>query len=436
LKTLIKNGMLINADSTQHADILITGSRISNIKASIDDPEAKIIEARGKYIIPGGIDPHVHLKLKSPAGFSADDFESGSQAALYGGTTTILDFVTPFKGQSLIEALKQRQIEAVNCISNLSFHISPVDLHSGLSEEISACIDKGYKTFKAYLAYKESIGLEDNQLLRIMKILAVHQALLMVHCELGDEVEKKRNDLFEQGLAGVASHPQSRPNKLEALAVKKLIEYAAETKCPVYVVHVSTKEAIQLIEKAQQEGVEVYAETCPQYLLLDKELYSHDFSSSAQHVCSPPYRSFEDRNALWKALQNGVINTIGTDHCPFNLSQKAHGKDDFRKIPNGIGGIEHRLSLMYSYGVMEGKISLMKWVDLCSAAPARLFGFANSKGRIEEGYDADLVIWNPDDRGSISVKKHHQNCDSNVYEGFEIVGSAEKVLLAGEIVNE
>jgi dihydropyrimidinase len=402
----------------------------------IPPTDSILINATGKYIIPGGIDPHVHLHLPNSTGFSSDDFFTGSRAALFGGTTTIIDFVTPKKGQSLVEALALRKMEAQNALTDYSFHVSPIDWHENIEQEILTCKQMGITSFKVYLAYLQSIGLDKEVFFNVLKTVGKIGGSVNIHCEMGHEIDLLRDQFFERNQIEPLYHPLSRPNLLEAEAVKIAIEMADEAQCPIYIVHVSAKESVQYIKEAQQKGQKVWGETCPQYLLLDDSKYEGDFKQTAPFVLSPPLRKKEDQYALWKALVDGTIKTIGTDHCPFMLGQKEAGKNDFRKIPNGAGGIEHRLALIYTYGVLTHKISLNKWVDLCATQPAKAFGLFPKKGEIAIGSDADLVIWNPEIEQEISVKTHHQNCDSNIFEGFKTKGNVEYVIKNGEIILE
>ena len=437
MKLLIKNGTIINVDDTQKADILCNDGKIVEIrKKIIPDPTInRTIDAKGCYVIPGGIDPHVHMHLPSPAGFSSDDFFTGSKAALYGGTTTIIDFVTPKKGHSLAEAIQLRKEEAEKCLTNYSFHVSPIEWKDSIKEEIIDCINhEGFKSFKVYMAYKDSIGLNDDVLLKIMKIVGKAGGMVTVHCELGDNIEKLRTKFANENKLAPKYHPLSRPANLEAEAVNKAIELANEANCPLYVVHVSSKESLEYIEKAQKRGQAVIAETCPQYLLLDDSKYQGNFDQVAAYIMSPPLRKKEDNDALWEGLNKGVIKTVGTDHCPFTLAQKETGKDDFRKIPNGAGGVEHRLALLYTYGVLTDKITLNQFVAVTSTNAAKIFNLFPTKGIITEGSDADIVVWDPDKENTISTSTHHQNCNLNIYEGMRTFGSIKFLILGGDII--
>ncbi len=435
MRILIKNGTIINSDSTIVADVLIEDGKIIKIEKNLisNTSSDKIIDAKDCFVIPGGIDPHVHMHLPSPAGYSSDDFLSGSKAAIYGGTTTLIDFVTPKKGQSLEKAIEQRKLEAENCQTNLFFHVSPIEWRNSMEDEIKNCFDSGFKSFKVYMAYKSSIGLNDDVLLKVMKAVGKAGGTITIHCELGDDIEELRNEFAEEGKLSPEYHPLSRPSELEAKAVKKAIELAGKANCPIYIVHVSAKESLKYIKEAQAKGQAVMAETCPQYLLLDDSKYMGEFDQTAPFVMSPPLRKKENNNELWKAIIDGTIKTIGTDHCPFTLKQKQTGKNDFRGIPNGAGGVEHRLALLYTYGVLTGKISINQFVALTSTNAAKIFGLFPAKGVIAVGSDADIVIWDKQIENVISAKSHHSDCDINIYEGIKTIGIPKVVILDGVI---
>lgn len=438
MNILIKNGTIITSKESLNSDIYISDGRISQIENSliINELTDKTIDAKGKYIFPGGIDPHVHMHLPTPAGFSADDFETGSKAALLGGTTSLLDFVTPQKSQSLTDALIQRKAEANNSYCNYSFHVSPVEWTENSEQEIKNCIKAGITSFKVYMAYKESIGLSDKDILKVMQVVGKEGGIVTLHCELGDKIEELRNEFAKNSYLSPKYHPLSRPDYTEAEAVKSAIEMAKKANCSIYIVHTSCTKSIKYIKKAQQAGQIVYSETCPQYLLLDDSKYLGNFEDTCKYVMSPPLRKKEDQNTLWESINEGIVKTIGTDHCPFNSEQKEQGIDDFRKIPNGAGGVEHRMKLLYTYGVLENKITLNQFADITSTQAAKIFGLYPQKGEIAVGSDADLVIWNPETENTFSAKNHHQNCDLEIYEGFKTVGTPEIVILNGEIIVE
>jgi len=432
---LIKNGTIVNYNSTQKYDIFVDNSKISKVAKNITEYADKIIDATNKFIFPGGIDPHVHMNLPTPAGFSSDNFVSGSKAALMGGTTTIIDFVTPEKEQSLVDAFVERKKEAENSLINVKFHVSPIEWTNSTANEMEILVKKyGIRSFKIYLAYKNSIGIDDKVIIKVLETAKKLGVLVTAHCENDEIINYLQKKLISEGKTTPKYHPLSRPVEAEAEAIHKLIIFAKFIDTPIYIVHVSSRRGIEYIEKAQKKGVKIYAETCPHYLLLDDSVYEQDFDKAAKFVLSPPIRKKIDQEALWSAIKNGVISTIGTDHCPFNLKgQKDLGINDFTKIANGAGSVEHRLKLLYTYGVEQNKISLQKFVEISSKNPAKIFGLKN-KGEIKTGFDADLYIFNPNKKSIISTENHFQNCDNNIYEDFETTGNIETVIVNGKIL--
>ena len=437
MSILIKNGILIYSPGIMPADVLTEEGRISAIGNLTGYGEAgRVIDATGMYILPGGVDPHVHMHLPTAAGYSADDFVTGSRAALFGGTTTIIDFVTPGRGESLQHALEKRMREAEYSMADYSFHVSPVEWRNSTAEEIRECIRMGITSFKVYMAYKKTIGLEDEDILKVMKVVGKAGGIVTMHCEDGDRIEILRDKYYRNGQIAPLFHALSRPAEMEAAAVKKAIELAARADCPLYIVHVSSKKSLQHIRQARSKGQTVYGETCPQYLMLDESKNTGSFGQTAPYVMSPPLRTAEDNKALWEALTDGTLSTVGTDHCPFTMEKKQTGIEDFRIIPGGAGGVEHRLQLLYTYGLLTKRLSFNQIVNLISAGPAVIFGLGTRKGALAKGSDADLVIWNPKPDSVISVKSHHMNCDNNIYEGYPIKGRAEYVIRGGKVVIE
>lgn len=432
---LIKNAKIVNSEKTYIADILIKKSKIVQISENIKAENEQVIDAKNQYVFAGAIDPHVHFSLPTFAGTTADDFLTGSQSALSGGTTTVLDFVTPQKGESLVVALKKRKQEAENSKTNTFFHISPIEWTENTENELKKCVTEfGIKSFKIYTAYKNGIGINDDTIIKVLQAAKKLGVLVMVHCENDEIITHLRQKFIAQGKTSPKYHPISRPDIAEAEAINRIIAYSQITDTQVYIVHISSQKGIELISEAQKKGTKIFAETCPHYLLLNDKVYDQPFYEAAKYVLSPPIRKTADQNALWTAIQNGTIQTIGTDHCSFNLKgQKDLGINDFTRIANGAGGVEHRLSLMFTYGVLAGKITINKMVEICCEKPAQLFGL-HSKGWIEVGYDADIVIWNEKAENTISAKNHKQNCDNNIYEGFKTFGFAETVILQGKIV--
>ncbi len=433
---LIKNGLVVRTEKSYVSDILVKNGIISQIENNIKvEKDYQIIDASGKLIFPGGVDAHVHMELPTPAGPSSDDFYTGSKAAIAGGTTCIIDFVTPAKGESLFSALNKRKADASKSLIDYSFHMGITWWDESVKKEIIQCVkEEGITSFKTYLAYRASVGIDESELLEVMKTVAPLNALVTVHCEKGEIIDQLRKEFISQGKTNPVWHARSRPPETESESVKAVLKMAEETGCNVYIVHTSTAESIELIEDARKRGLNVYCETCPQYLLLDESVYEKPINEALAYVISPPIRAKKHQAAMWQALENGTVNVIATDHCPFNtFGQKDVGINDFTKIPNGAGGIENRLSLLYTYGVKTDKISIEKFVALTSENPAKIFGIFPQKGIIQKGSDADILIMDPNAKGIISAKKQFQNCDSNIYDGFKFSGDIETVILGGKI---
>jgi dihydropyrimidinase len=438
MKLLIQNAEVVTPRERFLTDLFLEGGQIAmtgSALASRTNPD-RVIDAYGYLVFPGGIDPHVHMHLPTSSGFSSDDFNSGSKAALLGGTTTLVDFVTPRRGQALTQALAERRAEAAEALTDHGLHVSPVEWRESLPMEIEACIMAGAVSFKVYMAYKDAIGVGDEVLEKVLKAVGRAGGMVTLHAELGDEIDRLRDALFEKGQRGPSAHPLSRPPHTESQAVARAIDLAGRSGCPLYIVHVSAKASVEAIRNARAKGQAVFAEACPHHLLLDESRYGGPFHEAAPFVMSPPLRGESDREALWEALADGTIQVVGTDHCPFMMAQKEQGLDDFRKIANGAGSVEHRLSLLYTYGVLEGRISINRFVELVSAEPAALFGMAPRKGSLQPGADADLVIWNPLYEGTVSAATHQQRCDHNIFEGFHVKGRPEYVIARGEVAVE
>lgn len=435
MNILIKNATIVNTDKTFSGDILTENGKIVEVAENIEAIEnVQIIDATGLYAFPGGVDPHVHMELPTPAGNSSDDFYTGSLAALAGGTTTIIDFVTPSRNESLTEALAKRKLAAEKSLVDYTFHMGISSFNKNTASEVIKCVEEGITSFKVYLAYRNTIGIGYDDLKNIMQIIAENHGTLAVHCEDGDEINRLQKDFLSKGQTEPLYHALSHPENVESEAVAEVLKLAEETGCKTYVVHVSAKRSIELIAQHKSSG-KLYAETCPQYLFLDETNYQKPLPDSLKYVISPPLRKKESMNALWQHIGNGTIDVLSTDHCPFNtFGQKDVGKNDFTKIPNGAGGIEYRLALLFTYGVLENKISLQRFVELTSTNAAKIFGLYPQKGLIAVGSDADLVLWNPNTESTISTQTQFQKCDSNIYEGIQVKGNAAYVICNGNIV--
>ena len=440
-KILIQNGTLAGADASASRDMIVENGKISAV-GTFDSslfPGCEIIDARGKYVMPGGFDPHVHMALPTAAGKTCDDFRSGSAAALAGGTTSIMDFVTPHRGQSLREALDLRRAEAAESLIGCGLHMGISEWNRDIASEIIPCIEReGIQSFKAYMAYPDTIGIGYVDLEELMLIVGATGGLVMVHCEDGTMISRLQHDLLLSGKNRPCYHALSRPPEAEIRAMEQVIELSARTRCPVYLVHTSTARGADMIAAAKKDGINVSGETCPHYLLLDDSVYDSrlDDLKVLPYILSPPVRSLKDQHRLWEGLSDGTFDVVATDHCPFSIiGQKDQELHDFTKIPNGAGSIRHRLSLLYTYGVLPGKITINHFVSLVSTRPAEIFGLGHRKGKLLPGYDADIVIWDPDFIGKISAKTYSSRCDSNIYEGFQTTGRPETVILGGKILN-
>ncbi|MBN2345437.1 MAG: dihydropyrimidinase, partial [Candidatus Aminicenantes bacterium] len=380
--TLIRGGRIVSEGRVFQGDVLFSGEQVLAVDKKIDASADAVIDAAGCEVFPGGVDPHVHLELKSPEGTSSDDFVSGTRAALAGGTTTILDFVTPPRGASLLGALAERKAAAAKSLCDYGLHMSVTAWNERLLPELETCCRReGIASVKTYLAYKGTIGLDDDEFLSVLDAASRLRFLTMVHAESGDMVSFLQRKLLAEGKRSAAYHPQSRPAEVEGEAVGRALLMARLAGVPLYVVHVSSRQGIDALATARKAGQAAIAETCPQYLILDEGRYRQGGDAAAAAVMSPPLREREHQAVLWQALAAGLLQAIGTDHCPFLLEDKRrHGADDFTGIPGGTGGIELRLALLYNFGVRAGRITLPRFVDLVATRPAKIFGLFPRKG--------------------------------------------------------
>ena len=435
MSIIIKGGTIVTPRESYISDIKIEGEIIAEIGENLEDNKAQVIDATGCLLFPGFIDSHTHLDLDTGYTRTADNFETGTTAAIVGGTTTILDFATQNKGETLCEALNNWHKLAKDVSScDYGFHMAITEWNENIKSELEIMKEEGITSYKAYMAY-DSLRINDGEIYDILKSLKEYDALLGVHCENGDLVNTMIKEQLSSGNTSPAAHPLSRPNLVEAEAVSRYIDIANLAEAPIYIVHLSTKEALEVALKARKRGQEVYVETCPQYLLLEDSLYSLENFESAKYVLSPPLRKNDDIEKLWQALSAEDIDMIGTDHCSFNFKgQKDHGIEDFSKIPNGIPGIEHRPVLMYTYGVDKGRITKEQMCALLSENAAKLFGMYPRKGVLQVGSDADIVIWDVKAKGTISKDNQKQNVDYTPFEGFKTVGCAKHVFLRGNHV--
>lgn len=436
---ILQGGIVVTAEETLKVDVLIEDGKIAAMAEALAVEGYEVINIEGCYVLPGGIDPHTHFDLDVGSTVTADNFESGTKAALLGGTTTIIDFATQDKGKTLKEAAKVWHEKADNkSYCNYGFHMAITDWNKTTASEMEDMKKEGITSFKMYMAYKDTLQIDDGAIYEALERSKEVEALIGFHCENGDIIDLLVKRTLSEGKTEPKYHPLTRPASLEKEAITRVLNIAEMTKAPVYVVHLSSKEGLEAIKEARSRGVKVYAETCPQYLLLNDKCYEatkEDEFNGAKYVMSPPLRSEEDQNALWEAIIKGDINTIATDHCSFNYKgQKELGRDNFSKIPNGAPGVENRMALMYTYGVASGKISINEMVALTSTNSAKLFGFFPRKGTIAVGSDADLVVWDPNFSSYITAEELNHKNDYTPYEGLKQRGKAAYVFLNGKLV--
>jgi dihydropyrimidinase len=436
---LIRGGTLVTADGEYRADVLTNGSTIAAVGADLDAPAgARIIDAGGSYVIPGGIDPHTHMELPFMGTVASEDFFTGTSAAAAGGTTTCIDFVIPAPQQSIIEAYKQWRVWAEKAACDYSFHVAITWWDDSVRQDMGTLVnDYGVNSFKHFMAYKNAIMCDDETLVNSFQRCRELGALATVHAENGELVYVLQKEIFDKGITGPEGHPLSRPPEVEGEAANRAIRIAEVLGCPMYLVHTSCSDALEAVTRARLEGQQVFAEVLAQHLVIDDSVYrSPDWRTAAHHVMSPPFRSKEHQAALWKGLQSGMLQTTATDHCCFCTPQKAAGKDDFRSIPNGTGGVEDRMSVLWHHGVRTGKLTPSQFVAVTSTNTARIFNMHPKKGALVVGADADIVVWDPNSTRTISVDTHHQNIDYNIYEGMEVTGNAAITLSRGRVVWE
>ena len=439
MSVLIKGGLVVTAADTTLADVYIEDERISVIAESLDVPADRVIDATGKYVLPGCIDPHTHLDMPFGGTVTIDDFTSGQTSAAFGGTTCHVDFCIQGKGQSFAEALegwhaKREGKQLIDC----GFHIAVTDLVEGGSlEELATLPDQGVTSYKLFMAYKGALMVDDDTLFRTMEVAAETGALIMVHAENGDAIDILVRQALAAGNTDPIWHARTRPPELEGEATNRAIQLARIAGAPLYVVHVTCKEAVEPIRAAREKGWDVWGETCTQYFFVDETFLERPNFEGAKYVYSPPARHASNHDVLWDAVRTDALSAISTDHCAFLWDgQKSLGKGDFSKIPNGGPGLEDRLRMIHHFGVRGGRISLNRMVELLATNPAKLFGLYPRKGTIAVGTDADIVIFDPEQRVTISAATHHSKADYNLYEGTEVVGAPVLVLLRGQVLVE
>ena len=436
-KLFIRGGTVVNADRAFRADVLCEGGKIVAVGENLSVPtDATVVDAGGQYVIPGGIDPHTHMQLPFMGTTTMDDFFTGTAAGLAGGTTTIIDFVIPSPQQSLMEAYQTWRGWAEKSASDYSFHMAITWWDESVKHDMGTLVrDEGINSFKHFMAYKNAIMCDDETLVSSFKRSLELGAMPTVHAENGELVFLLQKEVIGLGIMGPEGHPLSRPPTVEAEAANRAIAIAEVLNVPIYVVHVSCQESADAIARARARGQRVYGEVLAGHLVVDDSVYRHpDFATAAAHVMSPPFRPKGHQGALWRGLQSGNLHTTATDHCTFCAAQKAAGKDDFSKIPNGCGGIEERLSVIWDAGVNTGRLTPSEFVAITSANTAKLFNIYPQKGSVSVGADADLVVWDPAGTKTLSVKTQHSKGDFNIFEGRTVRGIPTHTVSQGKLV--
>ena len=439
MSVLIKNGRVITAVDDYLADIFIKNETVTLIGENLEIEADEIIDASGKYLFPGGLDPHTHLDMPFGGTTSADDFETGTLAAAHGGTTTLIDFAIQSKGHSTLEALDTWHAKADGKTAiDYGFHMIVTDLEDNRVHEMKMLANAGVTSYKLFMAYPGVLYVDDGTIYRAMRKAGEDGTVVCMHAENGIVIDEIVKQALAEGMTEPKYHAITRPTRMEAEGVHRAISIAEVAQVPIYIVHLSSSDALEQVMLARNRGVHAFAETCPQYLFLDDSYYDQEGFEGAKYVMTPALREKWNQDELWKGLKFGDLQSIATDHCPFCFKdQKILGIDDFSKIPNGGPGVENRMSLVFNGGVNSGRISLNKFVELTSTAAAKTFGLFPKKGTIAVGSDADIVIFDPNRTETISVNNtctHHMNVDYNAYEGFEVTGFTETVLSRGKVI--
>ena len=436
---LIQNGTVVTAERTVAADILVEGDKIRDIAPSLSVQNAdRVIDAAGLLLLPGGIDVHTHLDMPFGGTTSSDDFETGTRAAAFGGTTTLIDFAIQYKGQSLRTAFDTWMAKASSkAVCDYSFHCIITELADAQLHEMNALVREGVTSFKLFMAYPGVFMLDDGSIFKALQTTAKNGGLVCMHAENGSAIDVIVQQALAEGKKAPKYHALTRPTTAEAEATSRAIALAEMAGAPIYIVHLSCNDALEKVREARDRGLPVYAETCPQYLYLSLENFDAPGFEGAKYVFTPPLREKWHQEKLWDGLKRDHLQVVSTDHCPFCFKeQKELGRDDFTKIPNGGPGIEHRMSLVYSGGVAKGRFSVNRFVELVSTTPAKLFGLYPRKGTIAVGGDADLVVFDPNRKHTISAATHHMRVDYSMFEGIEVTGMPDIVLSRGRVVIE
>ncbi|MBE0578089.1 dihydropyrimidinase [Devosia sp.] len=429
---VIKNGTVVTADLTYKADVLIDGDTIVEIGPNLSADET--LDATGCYIMPGGIDPHTHLEMPFMGTYSADDFESGTRAGLSGGTTMVVDFCLPSPNQSLLEALQMWDNKTSRASADYSFHMAITWWGEQVFNEMADVVDRGITSFKHFMAYKGALMVNDDEMFSSFQRCADLGALPLVHAENGDVVAAMTAKLLAEGNNGPEAHAYSRPPEVEGEATNRAIMIADMAGVPLYVVHVSSEQAHEAIRRARQKGMRVYGEPLVQHLTLDEsEYFNPDWDHAARRVMSPPFRNKSHQDSLWAGLQSGSLSVVATDHCAFTTAQKRNGIGNFSKIPNGTGGLEDRLPVLWTAGVNTGRLTMNEFVAVTSTNIAKILGLYPKKGAVLVGADADLVVWDPKRSKTIAAANQQSSIDYNVFEGFQVTGLPRFVLSRGKV---
>jgi dihydropyrimidinase len=433
---LIKNGTIVTATDQYKGDVLVEGEKITVIGTSLTMAADRVIDATGKYLFPGGIDVHTHLDMPFGGSQSADDFETGTVAAAFGGTTTVVDFAIQYKGQKLHEAWETWAKKAEGkAVIDYGFHMIITELNDQVELEMDALVRQGLTSFKLFMAYPGVFMLDDASIFKALLRTGQNGGTICMHAENGGVIDVLVQRALAAGKTAPKYHALTRPARAEAEATHRAIALSEIADVPIYIVHLSAAEALEMVTEARDRGLPAFAETCPQYLFLSYDNYEEPGFDGAKYVMSPPLRARETQKQLWRGLAYNDLQVISTDHCPFCMKeQKELGKDDFSKIPNGAPGIETRMSLVYDGGVRQGRITLNRFVELTSTSPAKIFGLFPRKGTIAPGSDADIVVFDPEKKLTLSASTLHMNVDYNPYEGREVTGVTDTVISRGKVV--
>ena len=433
-KILIKNGTVVSAHDRYCGDIYAVDGKIVAIGRDLNESADETLDAKDCYVFPGGIDAHTHMELPFMGTMAADDFETGTLAGFHGGTTSIVDFAIQTQGNTLQDCINTWHEKAQKAVGDYSFHCAVTDFNERTKKEIPGIIESGITSFKTFMAYEGALMIDDKMMIGLMQEVRRLGGLVTVHAENGDMIDTLVEQFKKEGTLSPKYHALAHPALAESEAANRVMDLAQQTGSGIYLVHTSARQTINEVLKKFLRDQRILVETCVQYLLLDESVYDQEGFEGAKYVMSPPIRTRDDQEALWYGLRAGHVHTVATDHCPFNFcGQKDMGKDDFSKIPNGAPGVEHRMELVYSEGVRKGRLTLERFVEVMCTNPANIFGLHN-KGSITVGKDADIVIFDPNEKHTLGAQTHHHNVDHSIYEGWEVTGKVRTVLANGRIV--